>query len=88
MGLARVWFADREPIGDNEEPVDASATVLDGRVSRLAHGSSYEHMCVLMETGSVRCWGKNDGGELGLAHQESIGDNELPTDAESVRVLY
>lgn len=78
---------DREPIGDDEEPVDAKATIVDGPVSRLARGSSSSHMCALMETGSVRCWGKNEGGELGLSHQESIGDNEPPTDAEPVRVL-
>jgi alpha-tubulin suppressor-like RCC1 family protein len=77
---------DREPIGDNEDPVDAKPTLLDGAVSRLARGSS-NHMCALMETGSVRCWGKNEDGELGLAHQESIGDNESPANAPPVRVL-
>ena len=85
--FGQLGTGDREPIGDTEEPLDASPTLLDGPASRLARGSSNEHMCAVMETGSVRCWGKNDGGELGLAHQESIGDNEPPTDAEPVRVL-
>jgi alpha-tubulin suppressor-like RCC1 family protein len=85
--LGQLGRGDREPIGDDEDPVDASATELGGPASRLARGSSYAHMCALMQTGSVRCWGKNEAGELGLAHQESIGDNEPPTDAAPVRVL-
>ncbi len=85
--VGQLGTGDREPIGDNEVPVDANQTLLDGPVSRLARGSSQTHMCVLMESGAVRCWGSNEGGELGLGHQESIGDNEPPTDAEPVRVL-
>jgi alpha-tubulin suppressor-like RCC1 family protein len=40
-----------------------------------------------MTTGAIRCWGQNDDGQLGLAHQENIGDDEPPTEAEPVRVV-
>ena len=41
--------------------------------------------CVLLEGNHVRCWGRNDDGQLGLGHTQNIGDEggEMPpSDAE------
>lgn len=37
-----------------------------------------DHTCVLM-SGKLRCWGKNDFGQLGLGNTNNIGDDELPS---------
>ena len=44
------------------------------------------HSCALFEHGEVRCWGKNQYGQLGLAHKLSIGDDELPADVPPIRL--
>lgn len=40
--------------------------------------------CALLDTGRLRCWGDNSGGELGYGHTESIGDDEAPSVAGPV----
>jgi hypothetical protein len=50
------------------------------------------HTCVLLESGSVRCWGNADefsllyGGRLGYGNSEDIGDDETPASAGDVDV--
>ena len=34
------------------------------------------HSCALMTDGTVRCWGRNAHGQLGLGHTQAIGDDE------------
>ncbi len=46
---------------DTNMPVDVSG--LDNRIINVSAGLS--HTCVLTETGGVKCWGNNSGGELG-----------------------
>ena len=46
-----------------------------GRLSRVAQVSlGSTHACVLLESGSVKCWGKNDLGQLGIGSRNSVGD--------------
>jgi len=63
-------------IGDNETvfsagDVDLGAGVM---VKDLALGDS--HTCALLATGAVRCWGRNDFGQLGYGNTNNLGDNE------------
>jgi alpha-tubulin suppressor-like RCC1 family protein len=55
-----------------------------GRAIRVVTGQS--HTCVLFEGGSVRCWGENQRGQLGLAGLERIGDDEHPFEAPLLRL--
>jgi len=82
LGLGNI-----EDIGDNEVPLDADPIDLGGTVKKLAHGLSSQHMCAIMEDDSVRCWGNNEDGQLGLGHRENVGDTEAPADVPAVRVL-
>lgn len=52
---------------------------LDGTAEDIAAG--LHHTCALMSSGDVRCWGRNDYGQLGFGHTSPIGDSELPFSA-------
>lgn len=75
------------PIGDTEDAGANGDIAVGGQVATLAETGQSSHLCVLMEDGSVRCWGGNTDGQLGLGHTLAIGDNELPEDVAPVRVL-
>lgn len=45
-----------------------------GRVEELAGG--WNHGCALLDDGSLRCWGRNDHGQLGLGDTENRGDED------------
>jgi cysteine-rich repeat protein len=65
-------------IGDDEVPTIAISKVLLGKsVKQIAAGG--DTTCALLEDASVRCWGHNDFGQLGLGHTNNIGDDEPPT---------
>ena len=55
----------------------------EGAVKVVVGGS---HACALMEDKTLRCWGQNSSGQLGLGHYNNIGDNELPSSVASVNV--
>lgn len=78
-GLGELGYGHTEIIGD-DEPAGAFGDVdIGGRAVQLAIGNS--HACALLETGSVRCWGRNWRGQLGPAVTDDIlGDEpgEMP----------
>ncbi|MFO0569375.1 MAG: EGF domain-containing protein [Polyangiaceae bacterium] len=53
-------------------------------VLELAAGG--DHACVVLDNGGLRCWGRNDYGELGLGHTDAIGDDELAQSAPLIDV--
>ena len=59
---------------DSAEPVDA--TGLSSGVAAVATGGF--HSCVILDTALVRCWGKNDQGQLG---DGTIVDKTTPVEA-------
>jgi cysteine-rich repeat protein len=76
--FGQLGYGNTVQIGDNETPLVAGAVdVGPGVVAQLALGVN--HSCVLLETGAVRCWGKNDSGQLGYGNTIQIGDDETPS---------
>jgi alpha-tubulin suppressor-like RCC1 family protein len=84
-------------LGDNEAP--STATVLDlgpgrtavavsagGYLRALSSGATVliGHTCALLDDGSLRCWGGNETGQLGLGNSSNVGDDEVPGSAAIV----
>lgn len=74
-----------ENIGDDESPVDMPPVDVGGAVTQISL-SLIGHACVLLNTGEIRCWGRNDDGQLGLGNLDTIGDNEPPASVGTVDV--
>jgi len=56
-------------MGDNLPTVDLGA----GRTARaISAGDS--HTCAVLDNTSVKCWGKNESGQLGLGDDSTRGD--------------
>ena len=45
-----------------------------------------QHSCALLDDGSVRCWGRNQLGQLGYARPDAVGDDESPASAGAVAI--
>ncbi len=71
-------------LGDNEKPSIAQVVNVGGKVTQLAAGRS--HVCALLDTKKVRCWGAGASGALGYNNVNNIGDGELPSSAGDVTV--
>jgi alpha-tubulin suppressor-like RCC1 family protein len=69
-------------IGANEVPSLAVSTVPLG-VPATAIAAGQDTTCALLTDGTVRCWGKNNYGQLGVGSTNDVGDNELPTAANA-----
>jgi cysteine-rich repeat protein len=72
------------PIGDNESPASAGNVNLGGPVAQISAGSF--HNCALLLDGTVRCWGFNVQGQMGLASVENIGDDEVPASVPPINI--
>jgi len=85
-GIATGLF---EFIGDDETPASADVVPIGGAVVKLSSG--YRHVCAVMATGALRCWGRSNSCQLGYGYIdpyehdcETIGDDETPAEAGDV----
>ena len=53
-------------------------------VTQLVAGA--DHTCALLSDSTVKCWGGNEHGQLGLGNMNTIGDDELPSSVGPVSV--
>ena len=87
-GLANgglLGYGNLEHVGDDEtlEEVGPVPVGVPGRVVDIGGGDDF--VCVVYDSGRVRCWGSNHAGQLGMGHQDQInvGDDETPADMDS-----
>jgi alpha-tubulin suppressor-like RCC1 family protein len=74
-------------VGDDEPPTAAGDVVIGAPVQAIARGGRGGHACAILADGDLRCWGRNDNGQLGYGHTNNIGDNETPASAGDVPVF-
>jgi alpha-tubulin suppressor-like RCC1 family protein len=80
----QLGYGNTNSIGDDEVPVDIGPIDVGGVVVQISAGA--QHTCVLLEDGNVKCWGQGGHGILGYGNEESIGDDEVPSDVGTVEV--
>ena len=84
-GRVRCWGANAEgQLGlgttadlGGQQPYQNGLVSLGGPAAFIAAGA--DHTCALMAGGSLRCWGANGHGQLGLGSTNALGDDELPS---------
>jgi len=75
----QLGYNTTQSVGDNEQVATYGYVNIGGNATRIAVGGN--HTCAVLDTGSVRCWGQNNKGQLGYgstAANPNVGDNELP----------
>ncbi len=83
LGRARIGD-DVCEMGQNLKPIQLGTGLT---AKQISIGGSQDHFCVLLDNGSIKCWGNNWHGQLGLDHDNNIslltqttGDDLMPVD--------
>ncbi len=79
-------YGNTNDIGDTELPSTAGPVSLGAGRTATAVATGYNHTCVILDNGSVRCWGEGSTGALGYGNATDIGDNELPSAVGTVSI--
>ncbi|UQA56515.1 RCC1 domain-containing protein [Polyangium aurulentum] len=84
-GAVKCWGAgtlgslgsnDTQPLGDEPNEMGSALPFVDvgpGQIVTAIAAGSY-HTCALLSTGTLKCWGNNFNGQLGLGDMEGRGD--------------
>ncbi len=92
-GCVKCWGANdagqlgvgnTKAVGDDEAPAVVPPVRLGGPAKTIALG--FKFSCALMVDGSVRCWGRNELGQLGLGNTKNLGDKQSVLSACPVSV--
>ena len=81
----RLGLGNNEAIGNDEAP--GSVDPIDLGFPATYISTTFEHVCAVLTTNQVRCWGRGINGQLGYGNTSNIGDNETPASAGDVNFL-
>jgi alpha-tubulin suppressor-like RCC1 family protein len=60
--------------GKTEEYNEPNASPIDLGTGITAIASGYFHTCAILDNSSIKCWGRNDSGQLGIGDTGNRGD--------------
>lgn len=64
---AQLGLPSSAPVGDDELPLEAPAVDMAGAsIEAIFAGALADHTCAALDDGALRCWGRNDRGQVGL----------------------
>jgi len=78
-GRGQLGYGNPDTIGDNETPGSTGAVDLGPGRTATAVSAGANHTCVVLDDGSVRCWGDGGAGQLGYGDTENLGDDSGET---------
>jgi alpha-tubulin suppressor-like RCC1 family protein len=82
-GGVPLGYGNTDSVGMTNVPADVGTIDLGGPAVLVDNG--YSHMCALLESGDVLCWGNGLDGELGYGlGVDKVGDDETPAEAGDV----
>ena len=85
-GNGRLGLGNLDNIGDDEKPADVPPVSFGPGRTAKAITAGNGHTCAILEDDSVRCWGFNLDGRLGLGTVDSVGDDEHPAQSRPVNL--
>ncbi len=74
----RLGYGNTVDIGDDQTPDSVGPIDLGAGRTATSVAAGGEHSCVVLDDGSVRCWGRGVLGQLGYGNTTDIGDDETP----------
>jgi alpha-tubulin suppressor-like RCC1 family protein len=84
--LGYLGYGSTTTIGDNETPNNVGYVELGKPAIQVVDGDS--HSCALLIDNSVKCWGANFFGTLGIGNTDKIGDDETLINATSITTAH
>jgi alpha-tubulin suppressor-like RCC1 family protein len=80
--FGQLGYNRTDNLGDGEPVTSFGVVSLGGLATLIAAGG--DHTCAILQSGALRCWGRNDFGQLGRGNTDKIGDNETVYSAGNV----
>lgn len=77
-GTLVCWGDASEIFDDSWVLSDTVATAVQLGATPVAFAMGGNHVCVLLDTGGVRCWGRGAGGVLGQGNVDDVGPPRSP----------
>ncbi|MCA1684234.1 MAG: chromosome condensation regulator, partial [Actinobacteria bacterium] len=71
-------YGNADSIGDDEPPASAGPVRLGAGRTAVAVSAGNDFTCVVLDDGTVRCWGLGLDGRLGYGNTARVGDDEQP----------
>jgi cysteine-rich repeat protein len=81
-GTGELGQGNTLPLGDDELATTVLPIAIGGEPVAISAGDN--HTCVRFDDGTIRCWGANYYGQLGLGSTLALGDDELPDTVEPI----